>query len=135
MKSFLYCWIKFELSFSTNFWTQKRSKRSKSVNFEIVSSILPKERTKNHSPKYFLKITLFVCFLEELRTPYITFEIFWPYDFIRRDKKSWCLPWIRNRGVSGEWAIAHPDFGRIESATVKRRQHAHCFMYYLPNQI
>ena len=41
------------------------------------------------------------------------------------------------RGVSGGWAgwaIAHPDFGRIEGAA-RKQQCAHRIMYYLPTQI
>ena len=42
------------------------------------------------------------------------------------------------RGVSGwwaGWAIAHPDFGRIEGAAGKCRRRAHRIMYYLPTHI
>ena len=44
-----------------------------------------------------------------------------------------------HRGVTGwwaEWAIAHPDFGRIEGAARKRCvRRLQRIMYYLPTQI
>ena len=41
----------------------------------------------------------------------------------------------KNRGVSGGWAIAHPDFGRVEGAAASKGRRADCIMYYLPTQI
>ena len=41
---------------------------------------------------------------------------------------------ICSRGVSGGWAIAHPDFGRIEGPAGRCRGTSGMLHYYLPTQ-
>ena len=45
-----------------------------------------------------------------------------------------CLLYSQFRGVSCGWAIAHPVFGRIESAAGRRRGGSGAPHYYLPTQ-